>query len=263
MENDAAAGGHVIAELVGDRDRSPAQWAALFAGGWPAFIDADEVAAGCLPRVRAAFGHLQVALTRLPPAGDTDAAPAEQPQMVAAAWGVPIAWDEEPEHLPTGYSDALVRALADDEASAPADTLVICAAQVHPGLRGTGLAPRLLAHLIEVGQGHGLSRAVVPLRPGAKSDHPLTPIEDYAGRVRGDGSAFDPWLRTHLRMGASVLTTVAASQTFTGTRGQWETWSGRLLSSDGRHRIDGALAPLEIHGDDGVLVEPGIWVRHH
>lgn len=34
------------------RERPPAELAALFAGGWPAFIDADEVAARYLPAVR-------------------------------------------------------------------------------------------------------------------------------------------------------------------------------------------------------------------
>lgn len=38
------------------------QWEALFAGGWPAFVHADPVAASCLPHVRSTFSHLEVAL---------------------------------------------------------------------------------------------------------------------------------------------------------------------------------------------------------
>ncbi len=264
MENDAAADRVVIAELVSDRRRPPEQWVALFAGGWPSFMGADEVAARCLPRVRELFGGLEAALTQLEPSGasGTDDPCAARPQMIAAAWGVPIAWDEDPERLPGGYSDALVRALGDARTAAPVDTLVVCAAQVRPDLRGSGLAARLLTHLIEVGADQGLLRVVVPLRPSTKSRYPLAAIEDYATWTRADDAAFDPWLRTHLRMGASVVSTVEASQTFSGTRERWEAWSGRPLPGDGRHVIDGALAPLEIIGDRGVLVEPGIWVRH-
>ena len=36
---------------------------------------------------------------------------------------------------------------------------------------------------------------------------PLTPTESYAAWTRADGSAFDPWIRTHLLMGGQILGT--------------------------------------------------------
>ncbi|GAA1854494.1 hypothetical protein GCM10009714_39540 [Microlunatus capsulatus] len=52
----------------------------MFAGGWPAFIEADAEAARHLPAIRATFGHLEVALL-------------QDDVLVAAGWGVPLAWD--------------------------------------------------------------------------------------------------------------------------------------------------------------------------
>ena len=251
----------VVAELVGDRDRPPEQWEALFAGGWPAFVDADDVAAACLPRIRAAFDHLQVAFTRL----DTHPAGGRGAELVAAGWGVPVAWDGDPAALPSGYSDTLTRAPHDADAGATVDTLVVAAAQVRPDVAGGGLAAQLLTHLRAVAAGRGLHKVVAPLRPTLKHRYPLTSIQEYATWTRPDGQPFDPWLRTHLRMGATVVATTETSQTFCGTVAQWQTWSGLEMPASGRYLVKDALAPLELdHTEDrGTLTEPGIWVRHH
>ncbi|GAA1854504.1 hypothetical protein ACFFOM_02600 [Microlunatus capsulatus] len=105
---------------------------------------------------------------------------------------------------------------------------------------------------------------IAPLRPTAKHRYPLTPVEDYARWTRDDGSAFDPWLRTHLRMGGRLLGTSPASQTFTGTVDQWRDWSGLELPGDGAYVVPDALAPLHVDRavDRGTCVEPAIWVRH-
>ena len=247
----------LVAELVSDRPRSQAQWEALFAGSWPPYVDADRTAAAALPAVSEAFAHLQVALTR---PGDED----REDQLVGAAWGVPIAWDGDPTTLPRGYSDALVRSLADREAASSCDALVVCAAQVHPGHARSGVASQLLSHLMTVAQGAGLHRVVAPLRLTAKHLHPRVPVEEYVRWRRPDGEAHDPWLRTHERMGARVVATTPASQHFEGTVEQWRAWTGLALETSGEHVVPGALAPLRVDLASGTaeLLEPGAWVRH-
>lgn len=233
------------------RSRSEAELAALFSGGWPAFIEADALAEEHLPGVRAAFADLEVVLL-------VDGVAS------AAAWGVPVAWDGSVGDLPAGYGAALGRALAGRERGDRPDTLVVCAAQVRPDAVGGGLAARVLDGLVEAGAGQGLGRVVAPLRLTGKHRYPLTPIEEYAAWTRADGSAFDPWLRTHLRMGAELLATAPASQTFTGTVAQWEAWTGLPLPGDGAYVVPDALAPLHVDraADLGTLVEPAVWVRH-
>ena len=233
------------------RERPAAELAALFAGGWPAFIGADELAARYLPAVRATFPDLEVALLR-------------HGVLVAAGWGVPISWDETPEDLPGGYSDSLRRAVTGQQEAIAADTLVVCATQVRPDAVGSGLAVAVLESLIQTGRASGLSKVIAPLRPTAKHRYPLTPIEDYAAWTRTDGTAFDPWLRTHLRMNAQTVATSGASQTFTGTVSQWQEWSGLELPGDGAYILPDALAPLYVDktADVGTCTESTIWVRH-
>jgi len=233
------------------RSRSAAELTALFAGGWPAFIGADALAARHLPTVRSTFPDLEVALLR-------------DDVLVAAGWGVPIAWDGTVEGLPAGYSDTLARAVTTRQAAITPNTFVICAGQVRPDAGRTGLAAALLQGLIDTGHAASLAQVVAPLRPTDKHRYPLTPIEHYARWTRPDGSAFDPWLRSHLRLGAQLLATHPASQTFTGTVQQWQEWSGLDLPGDGAYVIPDALAPLHIDtaADLGTCIEPTIWVQH-
>lgn len=201
--------------------------------------------------VRSAFAEMEVVLL----ADDV---------LVAAGWGVPIAWDETADDLPDGYSDALARALTGCREGITPDTMVVCAAQVRPDAGRSGLAVALLDGLIATARAVGLSRVVAPLRPTAMHRYPLTPIEDYATWTRADGSAFDPWLRTHLRMGAQLLGTRPNSQTFTGTVQQWQEWSGLDLPGDGAYVVVDALAPLYVDqaANRATCTEPTIWVRH-
>lgn len=235
---------------------SPDQLAHLFAaGGWPAFIDADESAAVALPRIRSLFAAHELAMVEH-----------QSERVLAAGWGVPLVWNGTPDDLPDGYTDALHRALDDHDRGRRADTFVLAAIQVHPEAAGRGVAARLVTALVEHAEELGLTRVIAPLRPTLKSRHPLTPIEAYAAWTRADGLPFDPWLRLHLRLGGRVIGVAGASQTFTGTVAQWEGWTGLDLPTSGHYVVPDALAPLVVvlgpTADRGVCVEPGVWVQH-
>ncbi len=231
------------------RPRPADQLAALFAGGWPAFIAADRAAEKLLPQIRSQFADLEIALL-------------DGEELVGAAWAVPIRWDGTVGNLPAGYTDSLARALARPRAEA--DTLVICAAQVHPAHSGRGLGAPLIVGLTELAERSGYRKVVAPLRPTAKHRYPLAPIERYAAWLRADGSAFDPWLRTHLRLGARLLCPAPASQEMTGTVEQWTGWTGLPFPETGDYVIPDGLATLRIDRDAdlGRYVEPGVWVQH-
>lgn len=243
----------LVVERFWERERPADQLTALLAGGWPAFIDADQTAAVHLPRVRQLFADWEFAL--IEPAGD---------QLVAAGWGVPLRWDGTVDSLPAGYSDSLARAVSDHDAGAPADTLVICAAQVRPDLTGAGVAARLVRALAQAADAGGLARVIAPLRPTGKHRHPLMSIEEYAAWTRPDGTPHDGWLRTHLAIGGRVLATTPASQIFTAPVASWQQWSGVSMPSSGSYLVPDALAPVlvVVESGTGTLTEPGIWVQH-
>ncbi len=237
-------------EPITQRDRPDDQLDALFSDGFPPFITADAQVKAHIGAVREHFADLELVLL------DGD-------DIVAAAWGVPIAWSGEVDDLPGGFSDAMRRAVQ-GHGSVRTDTFVAMAAQVHPGRRGQGVAAAVLAALRDLAGSRGWPRVLAPVRPTLKARYPTIPIERYAGWRRADGSALDPWLRTHERVGARVVATAPASQTMTGTIAEWEGWTGLALPGTGRYVIpDGlALLDVDVEADLGTYVEPGVWMRH-
>jgi GNAT superfamily N-acetyltransferase len=241
----------VVVERMRARPRPSEQVQALFADGWPAFIGADPVAARYDARAREFFADLELAVL-------------DDGLLVAAGWAVALSWSGAAADLPAGYSDALARAVEGRLGGVPPDTLMICGAQVLAGRRGRGLAGVLMAALRDSAGPAGLARVIAPVRPTSKARYPLIPIERFAEWTRGDGAPFDPWVRTHARMGATIIGTAPRSQVMTGTVAQWEGWTGLPLPGNGRYVIPEGLSPLIVDRDRdiGEYAEPNIWIRH-
>ncbi|GAA3506399.1 hypothetical protein GCM10019016_135140 [Streptomyces prasinosporus] len=243
---------HLRVERTDARVRPDEQMRELFSEGFPAFITADRLVKEYIGRVREWFADLDLVLV------DENGVP------VASGWGVPIRWDGRPETLPTGYTDALVRAVEGRERHVAADTLVICGAIVTPSLKGRGLAGETLKALRRAAGDAGLARVVAPVRPTTKARYPLTPIETFMRWTREDGTALDPWIRTHQRLGAEIVSAAPASQTMTGTVAEWERWTGMVFPESGDYVIPDGLGLLRISRSDdrGVYREPNVWMRH-
>jgi GNAT superfamily N-acetyltransferase len=224
----------------------------LFSEGFPEFITADRLVKDYIGRVGEWFADLNLMLIN------------EHDVPVASGWGVPIHWDGLPETLPTGYTQALVRAVEGREQGIEPNTLVICGAIVTPRLKGHGLAGETLKALRQTAKDLGWSQVIAPVRPTTKAQYPLTPIENFMGWRRLDGMAFDPWVRTHQRLGAEILSAAPASQTMTGTVAEWERWTGMAFPESGDYVIPGGLSLLGIDrsADEGVYREPNIWMQH-
>jgi hypothetical protein len=111
---------------------------------------------------------------------------------------------------------------------------------------------------------HGFADVVVPLRPTWKERYPLTPIERYVRWTRADGLPFDPWVRTHVRVGGEILAPAPCSLRITAPIADWERWTGLAYPDDGPYVFPGGLAPVTIDhaADRGSYWEPNIWVRH-
>ncbi|WP_369030903.1 MULTISPECIES: hypothetical protein [Streptomyces] len=224
----------------------------LFSESFPEFITADRLVPEYIGRVREWFAAWNLTLV------DEGEVP------VAAGWGVPVRWDGSVEGLPSGYTDSLVRAVEGHEQGVPPDTLVICGAVVTPALKGRGLAGETLTALRRTALDSGLTRVIAPVRPTTKARYPLTPIETFMHWRRPDGTALDPWIRTHERLGAELLAAAPVSQTMTGTVAEWERWTGLALPASGEYVIPDGLSLLRVDrtADEGVYQEPNIWMRH-
>lgn len=139
--------------------------------------------------------------------------------------------------------------------------LAISVPRVH---QGKGLARQVIKGMGEMARRRGLAGPFIPVRPSAKHRYPDTDIAEYAGWMNDAGLPFDPWLRSHVAMGARVIGPCARSMSVEEPIGFWESWTGRSFDESGAVTIDGCLVPVEMDVAAGIgrYVEPNIWVAY-
>lgn len=188
----------------------------------------------------------------------------EDRRFIGGCWGVPIRWDGAVADLPGGFTESMARAVEEHEAGAVPNTFVLMAAAVRSDEQGRGHASRVITAVRERAVAAGLPRVIAPVRPTLKSRYPLIPIDEFMGWTREDGLPLDPWIRTHVRLGASILAPAPHSQTMTGSVAEWESWTGLALPGTGSYVIPDGLTVLSIdrEADRGVYREPNVWMQH-
>lgn len=79
-----------------------------------------------------------------------------------------------------------------------------------------------------------------------------------------EGAPFDPWLRTHWRLGATILKVAPESMRIVGSVTDWETWTHMKFPESGESIVTAALAPIQIdrERDQGLYIEANVWVKH-
>jgi GNAT superfamily N-acetyltransferase len=216
---------------------------------WPQFMLWDPVADACFGLLYDRFPGFQHFLV------DED-----RDELIAEVNSVPAPLDIA--SLPDrGWDETMERGTAAYE-----DATVVSAIQVmiHPARQGEGLAALCLGRMREAAGAHGFRDLVAPVRPSWKGRYPLTPMEAYAAWTTEAGLPFDPWLRVHARLGASIVRVCAESMTIPGTLHQWREWTGLTFPRTARYVIPGALAPvsIDVEAQRGVYVEPNVWMHH-
>jgi GNAT superfamily N-acetyltransferase len=177
---------------------------------------------------------------------------------VARGRTIPIGWDGSLEDLPMSFDALGPRA----EEGRPLDTLSALAAEVRADQQGRGLSRVVIQAMAACARAAGFTRLVAPVRPNWKDRYPIIPIEDYAHWTRDDGSPFDPWLRVHHALGATIVRVEPASLQIEAPVADWETWTGMAFPADGEYVFPRGLAPLAVHGGTGSYWEPNVWMLH-
>ena len=182
----------------------------------------------------------------------------EEDEILARARSIPLRWDGTIDDLPAGIDGAIARGF--DEAGAN----VLCAlvVMVPRDLQGRGVSALALEAMVELARTHGLQALIAPVRPSWKERYPLVPIERYAAWRRADGLLFDPWMRVHERLGASIVKPEPRSLRITGTVEEWEEWTGMSFPESGDYWFPGGLATLRVDGERGAYWEPNVWMHH-
>lgn len=239
----------VAIEVMTTGDRPDLDSGAVIKDGFPEFIFHDQGTARFLERVRRYFPRFNVLVV-------------DDGQVVAGGWGVPIVWSGE--ELPGGYDDALAASvLAHENGTAP-DTFCVMAAAVRSDRRGGGLAGTVLTALRDRATAAGLAKVIAPVRPSLKSRYPLTPMDRFVTWTRADGLHVDPWIRTHQRLGASILWPAPRSMEITGSVAEWEQWTGMPFPESGPYVIPDGLDLLVVDRENDMATyrEANLWMRH-
>ncbi|MFJ9622923.1 hypothetical protein [Streptomyces sp. NPDC101181] len=183
-------------------------------------------------------------------------------RLVAAANGLPVRWDGTASSLPGGSDEVLVEAVDHGPPARP-EALCMLSVSVDPAHRAAGHAERLLTEVRDRALVQGPRGVIIPVRPTRKPRYPLIPIETYAAWRGPDGRCFDPWLRTHLELGARQLAIARRSLVIRQPVGRWEAELNLPLPGPGDHPLPGGLVPLRV-GEDGhgTYTEPNVWVHH-
>lgn len=180
--------------------------------------------------------------------------------ILARARSLPVRWDGTVGDLPAGIDGAIARGFDEGEAN------VLCAMviMIPRDLRGRGLSTAALRAMLALARQHNLQALIAPVRPSWKEHYPLVPIERYAAWRRPDGLLFDPWMRAHERIGATVLKPEPRSMRITGNIAEWEQWTRMAFPESGDYWFPGGLATVTIDhdSDSGTYWEPNVWMRH-
>jgi hypothetical protein len=218
---------------------------------WPEFIFHDPTSRLYIDRVEKYFPSFDVLLL-------------DDGRVVAGGWGVPMQWDGGVDNLPDGYDGALARSVEGHEAGDAPNTLSLMAVAVVNNETRRGLAGMALSALRTRATDAGLDHVVAPVRPSLKPRYPLTDMDIFAAWTREDGLSIDPWIRTHQRLGATILGAARRSMVITGSVAEWEAWTDMAFPQTGHYVVPDALGLVEIdrEGDRGTYVEDNLWMQH-
>jgi GNAT superfamily N-acetyltransferase len=209
---------------------------------WPEFMSHDQVISTFWPRLYDVYPDFQLWIV-------------DDKETIGYACTLPVRWDGIPEQRGLDW------AMSNGVVGEPT-TLCAVVAVVLPSYRGTGVASEILERMSGLAKAHGLDRLIAPVRPTWKDRYPLTPIDKYVLWRREDGFHYDPWIRTHERLGAEILSPAPKSMTVIASRPEWEEWTALQFPEDGDYVVPGALVPVSFEGGKGTYVEPNVWMRH-
>jgi GNAT superfamily N-acetyltransferase len=225
----------------------------LLAVGWPEFMQHDPAAERYQHRLAGELAAFQVLLVDR-----------RKDELAAVGVSIPFAWAGTPASLPAGWDAVVEQGIADLDDGRQPTALSALSVTVAPDRHGQGLSRRVIHGLKLAAAGAGLETMVVAARPTGKSAYPLTPMDRYVRWTLPDGAPFDPWLRTHWRLGADLLQVCPASMEITADVATWEAWTGMRFPDSGPYVVPEALVPVEIdrERDLGRYREPNVWIRH-
>jgi hypothetical protein len=186
-------------------------------------------------------------------------------EILAGINSVPIFYDKNLNELSDeGVEWGVAKSINDHEAGLEPNLLVGLQIMIRKEHQGKGLSSIVLNEMSNLAKSKGFRDLVIPVRPNLKEHYPLIPMKEYIEWKNDKGLPFDNWLRVHVRAGGKILHPCEKSGTILGKIDEWKQWTKQNFPGSGKYVVPGALSPISIDlkEDEGVYVEPNVWVQH-
>lgn len=222
-------------------------------GAWPEFMLHDPIADKHFWRLYDTFPAYQIVLLD------------EQGDLAGMGNTIPVTWDGDGDSLPNEGWDAIMQLGVNNyNANIAPNCASAIQAVVAPQYRGKGVSQAILKAMRGAVVRQGLYRLIAPVRPNLKHRYPLASMERYIEWKNDDGTLFDPWLRTHARLGAKIMKVCPRSMMITAPIAEWEAWTQMRFPESGVYIIPGALVPLGVDHERNlaIYIEPNVWMLH-
>ncbi|HUG33289.1 MAG TPA: hypothetical protein VMJ90_00865 [Anaerolineales bacterium] len=174
-------------------------------------------------------------------------------------------WDQPLENLPeSGWDWVFLKAVDDPKNDVAPNTQSAIQIAIHPNYQSQRLSSLMVKAMAAIGRSKSFKHLFAPVRPNQKSSYPLTSMDDYIQWQTNEGLPIDAWFRVHVQMGGQIVKPCHEAMTIRGSRGHWESWTGKKFPHPGEYIITGALNPMELDADkdEGVYIEPNVWMVH-
>jgi hypothetical protein len=183
--------------------------------------------------------------------------------LIGGGFTVPVFWNGELDDLPSSIEKIIETGL-ESKGLPSVNTLIPVAALVDKSIRGENISAEILKQIKSLAIQRGFINLIVPVRPTWKTRYPLQSIESYATWLNKDGLLYDPWLRTHQRLGATIMKWVSSTLKIEGTIEDWENWTDMIFPETGEYVVKNALQPvhIDVESNMGVYHEPNVWMQH-
>ncbi|AOM41778.1 GNAT family N-acetyltransferase [Xenorhabdus hominickii] len=229
----------------------------LIGNNWPLFMNYDAIAEKYWNTLyEPGFSHFQkFAILQQE----------QEERLIGLLNAIPFPWvNISLDKLPDEGWDAVLEVGGAAKEKVQANMVSVLGITVDPEFRGQNVPALLLNSLKQTARDEGLQGLVVPVRPSLKSKYPLQDFIEYCGWKNDKGEPFDPWIRTHYRLGAKIIKPALRSIDIYGTLEQWQEWVGMKFPQSGEYIIPGGLVPLVVDAEKQMAyyIEPNLWMFH-
>ena len=227
------------------------QYKAAIQDAFPNIILCSKVIAEYWDRVEFYFPEYQIFLI-------------ENNQILGFINAIPLYWESPMSDLPEeGWDWMLKKGVNDYETGIGPNTLGGLQVIVTKENLGKGYSKTLILEAKRIDKEIGFKHFIIPIRPTFKSRYPNMEMEEYINMKDGK-NIHDPWIRTHLRGGAKIISICSKSMHIDGSVIFWEDLMNCRVEKSGYHIVDGALNPvhIDLENNHGTYYEENIWVSY-